>query len=37
VKVEVGIAQGKKQHDKRASEKDKDWKREKARIFKKSI
>jgi len=37
VKVGIGIAQGKKQHDKRASEKDKDWKREKARIFKKSV
>ena len=37
VKVEIGIAQGKKQHDKRATQKDNDWKREKARIFKKSI
>ena len=34
-KLEIGLAKGKKQHDKRASEKDRDWKREKERIFKK--
>ena len=33
-KLEIGLAKGKKQHDKRASEKDRDWKREKERIFK---
>jgi len=33
-KLEVGLAKGKKLHDKRASEKDKDWKREKERLFK---
>ncbi len=33
-KLEVGLARGKKQHDKRASEKDRDWKREKERLFK---
>ena len=33
-KLEVGLAKGKKQHDKRASEKDRDWKREKERLFK---
>jgi SsrA-binding protein len=35
-KLEVGLAKGKKQHDKRASEKDRDWKREKERLFKHS-
>lgn len=34
VKVEVGLAKGKKQFDKRASEKDRDWQREKARTMK---
>jgi SsrA-binding protein len=34
-KLEVGLAKGKKQHDKRADEKDRDWQREKQRIFKK--
>ena len=33
-KLEIGLAKGKKLHDKRASEKDKDWQREKQRIFK---
>ncbi|MBK1723066.1 SsrA-binding protein SmpB [Thiocystis violacea] len=33
-KLEIGLAKGKKQHDKRASEKDRDWQREKERIFK---
>jgi SsrA-binding protein len=33
-KLEVGLAKGKKLHDKRADEKDKDWQREKQRIFK---
>jgi SsrA-binding protein len=32
-KLEVGLARGKKQHDKRASEKDKDWEREKGRTL----
>ena len=32
-KLEIGLAKGKKQHDKRASQKDKDWQREKERIF----
>lgn len=35
-KLEVALAKGKKEHDKRASEKDRDWKREKARILKSS-
>ncbi|MED7819301.1 MULTISPECIES: SsrA-binding protein SmpB [unclassified Francisella] len=36
VKVEIALAQGKKTHDKRQAEKDKDWAREKDRIFKKA-
>jgi SsrA-binding protein len=32
-KVEIGLARGKQLHDKRASEKDRDWQREKARIM----
>jgi SsrA-binding protein len=34
VKLEIGLAKGKKLHDKRATEKDKDWQREKERLFK---
>ena len=33
-KVEIGLARGKKQHDKRADERDRDWQREKSRIMK---
>jgi SsrA-binding protein len=33
VKVEIGLAKGKQQHDKRATEKDRDWQREKGRIM----
>ncbi|MDH3647401.1 MAG: SsrA-binding protein SmpB [Gammaproteobacteria bacterium] len=33
-KLEIGLAKGKKQHDKRATEKDRDWKRQKERILK---
>jgi len=33
-KVELGMAKGKKQHDKRATEKARDWDREKHRILK---
>jgi SsrA-binding protein len=33
-KVEIALAQGKKEHDKRSSEKDRDWQREKARVMK---
>lgn len=36
VKVEIAFAQGKKVHDKRQAQKDKDWAREKDRIFKKA-
>ncbi len=35
VKLEIGLAKGKKQHDKRATEKDKDAKREAAAAMKK--
>jgi SsrA-binding protein len=34
VKLEVGLARGKKQHDKRAADKDRDWARQKERILK---
>ncbi len=33
VKLEVGLAKGKKQHDKRQDEKEKDWKREQQRLI----
>lgn len=36
VKLEVGLAKGKKLHDKRASEKERDWKLEKQRLLKKA-
>lgn len=35
VKLEIGLAKGKKMHDKRAAEKDRDWQRQKQRLFKK--
>ena len=33
VKIAVGLAKGKKQHDKRAAEKEKEWKREQQRLM----
>ena len=33
IKLEVGLARGKKQHDKREAEKEKDWKREQQRLL----
>ena len=33
-KLEIGLAKGKKDHDKRATDKDRDWGREKERILK---
>ena len=33
IKLEVGLAKGKKQYDKRETEKQKDWVREKARVM----
>jgi len=35
-KLDIGLAKGKKQHDKRANEKDRDWQRDKARILRRS-
>jgi len=35
-KLDLGLAKGKKQHDKRATDKDRDWKRQKERILKHS-
>jgi SsrA-binding protein len=32
-KMQIGLAKGKKQHDKRANEKDRDWERDKARAL----
>ncbi len=34
VKLEIGLAKGKQQHDKRESDKQRDWQREKGRILK---
>ena len=36
IKIDIGLAKGKKQHDKRQSLKEKDWQREKQRIIKSS-
>src|SRR5258708_5259016 len=33
VKLEIGLAKGKKQHDKRAVEKERDWQREQQRLL----
>ena len=33
IKLEVGLGRGKLQHDKRADQRDKDWKREKQRLL----
>jgi SsrA-binding protein len=33
-KLQIGLAKGKKQHDKRAVEKDRDWQRDKHRLMK---
>ncbi len=32
IKLEIGLAKGKKEYDKRATEKDRDWQREKQRL-----
>ena len=32
IKLEIGLAKGKKQHDKRQAEKDREWQREKQRL-----
>ncbi|MGE0558749.1 MAG: SsrA-binding protein SmpB [Burkholderiales bacterium] len=33
IKLEIGLAKGKKQHDKRATEKEKEWRREQQRLL----
>jgi len=35
IKLEIGLAKGKKQYDKRDAEKNKDWERDQARLLKK--
>lgn len=37
VKLSIGLGKGKKQHDKRADNKDRDWKRQKDRLMKHSL
>ena len=37
VKLEIGLAKGKKQYDKRESEKQRDWDREKARLMRDKV
>jgi SsrA-binding protein len=37
VKLEIGLAKGKKQHDKRATLKERDWQREKLKLMKRRI
>ncbi|MDP2706974.1 MAG: SsrA-binding protein SmpB [Pseudomonadota bacterium] len=34
IKLEIGLAKGKKQHDKRSAEKEREWQREKQRLLK---
>ena len=36
IKLEVGLAKGKKQHDKREAEKERDWQREQQRLLRQS-
>ena len=37
VKIEIGVGRGKKQHDKRDTEKARDWERQKARIVRDNV
>jgi SsrA-binding protein len=37
IKLEIGLAKGKKQHDKREVEKERDWDREKARMMRTQV
>ena len=37
IKLEIGLAKGKKQHDKREAEKERDWNREKARLMRTKV
>ena len=36
-KLRIGLAKGKKEHDKRSTSKDRDWEREKSRLMKHSV
>src|ERR1700754_1178530 len=36
-KLRIGLAKGKKEHDKRATSKDRDWDREKSRVMKHTV
>ena len=35
-KLQIGLAKGKQKHDKRATEKDRDWQRDKARVLRRA-
>ena len=37
IKLEIGLAKGKKQHDKRDTEKDREWAREKQRLIRNAV
>jgi SsrA-binding protein len=37
IKLDVGLAKGKKEHDKRAAEKDREWQREKQRLIRREM
>jgi SsrA-binding protein len=37
IKLEIGLAKGKKQHDKRVTEKDREWAREKQRLIRDAV
>jgi SsrA-binding protein len=37
VKLEIGLARGKKQHDKRAAEKEREWRREQQRLMRRQV
>ena len=37
IKLQIGLAKGKKQHDKRAAEKEREWQREKQQIVRKVL
>jgi SsrA-binding protein len=37
IKLDIGLAKGKKQHDKREAEKDRDWQREKQRLMRNKV
>ena len=37
IKAQIGLAKGKKQHDKREAEKNRDWEREKARVMRSNL